>query len=115
MAQHLLPSGVLLVEPWFSKEQWNAGRISMTYVNQPDLKIARISRGSRKGNLSILEFQYLFGTAKGIEHSTEIHKLGLFSDKDYLNAFRSAGLKVIHNAKGLDGRGLYIGVNPLDK
>jgi ubiquinone/menaquinone biosynthesis C-methylase UbiE len=115
MAQHLLPGGVLLVEPWFSREQWNAGRVSMVSVDQPDLKIVRMSRASRKGNQSILEFQYLFGTAKGIEHSTEIHELGLFSDKDYLNAFRSAGLKVIHDAKGLDGRGLYIGVKPLDK
>jgi hypothetical protein len=113
MAGHLLPGGVLLVEPWFSREQWNVGRVSLASVDQPDLKIVRMSRASRKGNLSILEFQYLFGTAKGIEHSTEIHKLGLFSDRDYINAFRSAGLKAIRDAKGLDGRGLYIGVRPI--
>jgi ubiquinone/menaquinone biosynthesis C-methylase UbiE len=113
MARHLLPGGVLLVEPWFSQEQWNVGRVSMTSVDQSDLKIVRMSRGSRRDDISILEFHYLFGTAKGIEHQTETHKLGLFSKKDYLNAFRSAALKAIHDAKGLDGRGLYIGVKPI--
>ncbi len=112
MAGHLLPGGVLLVEPWFSSEQWNVGHTHMLYVNRDDLKIARMSRGSRRGNISIVEFQYLIGTPKGIEHSTEIHKLGLFSNKDYLAAFESAGLNTTHDAKGLDGRGLYIGVKP---
>jgi len=115
MGQHLVPGGVLLVEPWFSKEQWNVGRVSMISVNHDDLKIVRMSRGSSRGNVSIIEFQYLIGNSKRIEHSTEIHQLGLFSEKDYLDAFKSAELKVIHDAKGLDGRGLYIGLKPLTK
>jgi ubiquinone/menaquinone biosynthesis C-methylase UbiE len=112
MAGHLLPGGVLLVEPWFSAEQWNVGRVYMTSVNHDDLKIIRMSRSSRRGNISIIEFQYLIGTSKKIEHSIEIHKLGLFSNQDYLNAFEAAGLKTTHDAKGLDGRGLYIGGKP---
>ena len=35
--------------------------------------------------------------------------MGLFTHKDYLEAFHSAGLKVVYDKKGLDGRGLYIG------
>jgi len=115
MAGHLAPGGVLLVEPWFSREQWNVGRVTMTSVDHNDLKIVRMSRASRRGNVSALEFQYMFGTPKKIEHRTEIHQMGLFSEKDYLDAFKSAGLKVIHDAKGLDGRGLYIGQKPINK
>jgi ubiquinone/menaquinone biosynthesis C-methylase UbiE len=115
MAEHLLPGGVLLVEPWFSKEQWMVGRIHLVTVNHNDLKIIRMSRGSRRGNVSILEFQYLIGDSKKIEHTAEIHKLGLFSERDYLDAFKSAGLKAIHDARGLDGRGLYIGQKPISK
>lgn len=109
MALHLLAGGVLLVEPWFSREQWNVGRVNIVIIDKPDLKIVRLSRGSRRGNLSILEFHYLFGTPKALEHHNEIHKLGLFSASDYMAAFRKAGLEVVYDARGLDGRGLYIG------
>src|SRR5688572_21280885 len=112
MAQHLLPGGVLLVEPWFTPKEWRVGRAFTLSVNEPDLKIVRMSYSSRKGNLSIIEFQYLIGTPAGLEHHTEFHKLGLFTRKEYVAAFHTAGLQVIHDAKGLDGRGLYIGVKP---
>jgi len=38
----------------------------------------------------------------------------LFTEKEYLDAFRSAGLEVIHDAEGLDGRGMYIGLKSMD-
>jgi ubiquinone/menaquinone biosynthesis C-methylase UbiE len=113
MNRHLLPGGILLVEPWFSSKQWNVGHNHMVTINRPSLKLTRISRSSRRGNISILEFQYLIGTSKGIEHYTEIHELGLFTQKEYMDAFRAAGLNVTHDAKGLDGRGLYIGRKPI--
>jgi len=109
MGQHLLPGGVLLIEPWFGPEQWNVGRIHTLHVNQPDLKITRMGYAGRRGLVATLEFQYLIGTPKGIEHLIERHELGLFTHEEYLEAFRSAGLKVIHDKKGLDGRGLYVG------
>ena len=115
MTQHLFPDGVMFIEPWFSPAEWHTGRASILHVNKPDLKIVRMSYSSQKGNISIIEFQYLIGTTKGIQHSVEQHQLGLFNKKDYLEAFRKAGLNVIHDPNGLDGRGLYIGIKPLDK
>lgn len=109
MNQHLLPGGVLIVEPWFTPKQWHAGRVSILEVNKPDLKIIRMSLSRQKGRTSLIEFQYLIGTSKGIEHQTEIHELGLFTHKEYLDTFLSVGLKVLFDKKGLDGRGLYIG------
>jgi len=113
MTRHLVPGGVLLIEPWFAPEQWNVGCNFLTTVNQPDLKIVRMSRSTRRGKVSILEFQYLIGTSKGIEHYSEIHELGLFTHKDYVDAFKAANLTVTHDPKGLDGRGLYIGTKPV--
>jgi len=109
MERHLLPGGVLLIEPWFTSKQWTAGHTHMLTVNQPSLKITRMSHASRRGTISSLEFQYLIGTPKGIKHSIEIHEMGLFSYKDHMDAFRAAGLKVTHDPQGLSGRGLYIG------
>lgn len=112
MAAHLLPGGVLLVEPWFTPEQWSAGYVGMAKVEKPGLKIIRMSHSGKKRNVSTLEFQYLIGTPRGIEHLVETHELGLFKEQDYMDAFRLAGLKVTHDPKGLDGRGLYIGLKP---
>jgi ubiquinone/menaquinone biosynthesis C-methylase UbiE len=111
MSKHVLPGGVLLIEPWFTPKQWQPGRVSMTQINQPDLKIVRMSLSKQRGKLSLIEFQYLIGTPKGFQHEKEIHELGLFTHKDYLDAFKAAGLNVTHDLEGLDGRGLYIGTN----
>lgn len=109
MAKHLLPGGVLLVEPWFTPEQWHPGRASMTYVDKPDLKISRVSYSRQRGRISFIDFEYLIGTPKGIEHYSEVHELGLFTLEEYINAFGAAKLKISHDPEGLDGRGLYIG------
>jgi len=111
MSRHLLPGGVLLIEPWFSPKQWHPGRTSMTKVDKPELKIVRMSLAGQRGKISLIEFQYLIGTSKGIEHSVEIHELGLFTHKEYMDAFKAAGLTITHDPEGLDGRGLYIGTN----
>jgi SAM-dependent methyltransferase len=98
-------------EPWFTPKQWHPGRSFMTQVNKPDLKIVRMSHSGQKGKISTIEFQYLIGTSKGIEHHVEIHELGLFTHKEYMDAFKAAALNVVHDPEGLDGRGLYIGTN----
>ena len=109
MNKHLLPGGILIVEPWFTPEQWHPGRIYTLQVEKPNTRIVRMSHSGQKGKVSILEFQYLVGTPKGIEHQIEIHTLGLFTHEEYLEAFQAAGLKTIYSKKGLTGRGLYIG------
>ena len=115
MSRHLLAGGVLLVEPWFTKEEWNRGRVSTILVDKPDMKIVRMARGGVRGNISLLDFQYLIGTSRGIKHIVEHHEFGLFSVADYKDAFTRAGLPVIHDLEGVDGRGLYIGIKPQNK
>lgn len=109
LSRHVLPGGVLIVEPWFTPKQWRPGHASMVQINKPDLKIVRMSYSRQRGKLSFIDFQYLVGTPKGIEHHVEIHELGLFTHQEYLGAFKAAGLTAAHDPKGLDGRGLYIG------
>ena len=112
MTNHLLPGGALVVEPWFTPEQWEPGRLGALFVDEPDLKITRMSTGGVEGRLSFLLFHYLIGTPQGVEYFTERHELGLFTHEEYLEAFRNADLETIHDPEGLDGRGLYIGLKP---
>ncbi len=110
MSDHLLPGGVLITEPWFTPEQWKPGRVSALFVDQPDLKIARMNISEVEDRLSFFVFHYTVGTPQGIEYFTERHELGLFTPEEYLEAFHKTGLEVIHDLEGLDGRGLYIGL-----
>jgi SAM-dependent methyltransferase len=109
MARHLLPGGVLLVEPWFSAETFQSGTLHSLFVDQPDLKIARMNISRVEGDLSIIDFHYLMGTPAGIESFTERHELGLFTRDEVVGAFEAAGLETSYDADGLCGRGLVIG------
>ena len=110
MSRHLLAGGVLLVEPWFTPQQWNVGHVSTIFVDKPGLKVVRMSHGTQRGRVSLLDFHYLAGTPKRIEHLVEHHEFGLFSHEEYMAAFVKTGLDVLHDPEGVDGRGLYIGI-----
>ena len=112
MTRHLEPGGVLVVEPFFTPETWKEGDVWALFVDEPELKIARIDVPTRRGRLAILDFHYLVGTPQGVEHFRELHEAGLFSHEEYLEAFRAAGLQPAHDPEGLMGRGLYVAVAP---
>jgi ubiquinone/menaquinone biosynthesis C-methylase UbiE len=113
LEKHLEPGGVLVVEPWFTPEDWNPGNVHATFVDQPDLKIARMNLTGREGTLSYFVFHYLVGTPEGITSFDERHELGLFTTDEYLAAFRASGLEIIHDPRWLNQRGLYLGKKPL--
>jgi SAM-dependent methyltransferase len=112
MARHLEPGGVLVVEPWLTPEVWVDRHVGAVFVDEPELKIARVNIGQREANVSIFDFEYLVGTPDGVEHFTERHELGLFTVEQYLDACQAAGLEVEHDPEGPMGRGLYIGTAP---
>ncbi len=115
MAKHLRPGGVLLVGSFLTPQEWTPGHLHAMFVDQPDLKLARMSVSGVpvEGNVAVLEFHYLVATAEGVEHFTERHELGLFTDEEYRAAFTQAGLDVLHDPEWLGGRGMYIGTRPL--
>jgi ubiquinone/menaquinone biosynthesis C-methylase UbiE len=110
ITRHLQPGGVTIVEPWFEPNDFGVDKVHATFVDEPRLKIARMNINRVEGNISYLDFQYMIATPKGIENFVETHALGLFTQNEYLQAFKDAELRVIHDEVGLDGRGLYIGL-----
>jgi hypothetical protein len=111
-SRHLNPRGVILVEPWFTPDIWREGMVHMLPAETEDLKVCRMNTSGREGNLSILNFHYLVGSAGRIEYFSERHELGLFTVDQMLSAFADAGLEVRHDPQGLTGRGLYIARHP---
>jgi SAM-dependent methyltransferase len=110
MAAHLEPGGVLVIEPWVLPEQWDARRLHAVFVDEPDLKIARMSVPPPLAREQTLEFHYLVATRDGIEHFTERHDIAMFTHDEYVGAVGAAGVRVEHDPDGLMGRGLYVGV-----
>ena len=109
MAHHLSPGGVLMIEPWFTPEEWRAPSVHMQMVDEPDLKIARVSTSLVEGRLSSFDLHYLVGTPEGTEHYVEHHESGLFTMEEMMGALTDYGFEVTYDAEGLMGRGLYIG------
>lgn len=108
MARHVRPGGVLVVEPFVPPQRWTDGYIGADFVDQPNLKVARMNVSRREGNVGILDFHFLVATPAGVEHFTERHDLALYTHEEYMAAFRRADLEVFHDPEGLIGRGLYI-------
>jgi SAM-dependent methyltransferase len=112
MASHLEPGGVLIVEPWLEPHAWVSGRLHLLTVDEPDVKIARVTVPSQRNRTSIVDFHYLVATSDGVETLEERMELELFTTEEQLQAFERAGLEVEHDPEGLIGRGLFIGRKP---
>lgn len=109
MAHHVVPGGVLIIEPWFTPDTWRPGTVHAAFIDEPDLKIARINTSFADGRLSFFDFHYLIGTPEGTEHLVEHHELGLFETDEMRAVLAGAGLEVTYDAEGLTGRGLFVG------
>jgi len=109
MAAHLKPAGVLVIEPWFTPENWHPNTVHALYIDEPELKIARINTSFVKDQVSVFDLHHLVGTPEGTEHLVEHHELGLFEVDETISVMEEAGLVVKYDPDGLTGRGLYIG------
>jgi SAM-dependent methyltransferase len=110
MARHLHPGGVLLVEPWYTHETWEDGHLAVLSIDEPGWKAARVSRASRRGDLSALDFEFVVADRWGIRHFAERHELRLYTTEQYVDAFAAAGLvDVVVDPDGLYGLGLVVG------
>jgi SAM-dependent methyltransferase len=114
MAAHVSAGGLLLLEPWFTPEQYWVDKVTTNVVKEPGLDISWMYLSRREENLSLLDIHYLVGTSKGVEHFIERLELGLFTREQYLEAFAAAGLPVEWDPQGLCGRGMYIGTRYLN-
>lgn len=112
MSRHLAPGGLLIIEPWFTPEQYWTGTITANHIDQPDLKLTWMYTSEREGAVSVLDIHYMVGRPAGIETFRERHEIGLFTEQQHIDAFSKAGLEARHATGGPFGRGLYLAWAP---
>lgn len=109
MARHVAAGGILIVEPWFTPEQYWEGHLSVNHAHDGNRAITWMYVQEREGTLSRMRIHYLVGSPEGVDHWVESHEAGLFTHEQYVDAFRAAGLRVDFQEGGVSGRGAYIG------
>jgi len=110
MARHLAPGGVLLVEPWFTPEQWRPGRLSGGMsVDTDELKVARFVVSSTRDRFAVTPMHHLVATKDGVEHFVETHELFLAEREELEHAFVAAALVDVRYLPDALMRGLWVG------
>ena len=109
--QHLKPGGVLIIEPFFTRDTFTVGTIHGGTMEGDGVKISRHNVSRRRGDLAILDFHYLPSTKSGVQHFNDLHELALFDTDGFLEILEEAGLRSRFYKNGLmKGRGLYVSV-----
>lgn len=109
VCHHLEPGGLVVLEPYFSPEQYWTNRVTLNVVDQPELKIAWMYTSPPPvDNVATIDIHHLAGSPEGVEYFAERHELGLFTPEEYAGAFEHAGFHVEFDPVGFFGRGAYV-------
>jgi SAM-dependent methyltransferase len=107
---HLAPGGILLIEPWLTREKWRAGFSRMDLVDRTEIKICRMAvcEPAQDGTAPFY-FHYLVGSDEGVRYISEFHRVGLFSLGEIEASMRKCGL-VFENdpLRMFPERGMYV-------
>lgn len=113
VARHLAPSGVALIEPWHLAETYSP-EVTARHVLEPNLAIARVSAARMKSGVVSLDIHYLVAEGTTVRHMREVHRVGLFTRAEHLDAFRAAGLTTRWSDASPTGRGAVIAIKPAE-
>jgi SAM-dependent methyltransferase len=109
IAAHLAPAGIVIIDPWFEPGELVDRHIDASCRVTDGAAACRVTRTFIDGARSRLEFDYLVARPGRVEHRSETHMLGLFTEDAITRAFRAAGLVVERRRGVLRRRGLYAG------
>ncbi|MYW93042.1 class I SAM-dependent methyltransferase [Amycolatopsis rubida] len=111
MAAHLVPGGLLAVDPWWSPQSFRDGHVAGDVVREPGRTILRLSHSRRTGAAVRHQADYLVAGPDGIRHLRHVQPLHLFTAEQYRTAIERAGCTAEHVAAdgGFAARGLFLG------
>jgi ubiquinone/menaquinone biosynthesis C-methylase UbiE len=113
-SQHLKGGGVVIIEPWFTKETVEKEHVSVLTQGSDVLKIVRVDHSQVKDGLSVIDERIVVAEkGVGIRSYRDRMVLALFERNEFLKQMRQVGLQARYLKKSLaQGRGLYVGTLP---
>jgi SAM-dependent methyltransferase len=97
LAAHVATGGVLVVEPWFTPDQWMAPMVTAESGKEGDVAACRVSRAYLDDDgLGVFEWHGSVATPERAWSFVETHRLGLHTIDTYLAAMSAAGLVAEH-------------------
>ncbi|KWX05222.1 SAM-dependent methyltransferase [Carbonactinospora thermoautotrophica] len=110
LARHLVPGGVVVIDPWWFPERFCEGYIAGDVVRDEDRTVARVSHSTRRDGVSRVEAHYLVADSTGIRHFVDTQLITLFTREEYATALRTAGCDVEYLPDRLSPRGVFVGL-----
>ncbi len=109
-AAALRPGGLLVVEPWIAREQYDPGRPSMHTYQDDDLKLCRSVVAAQEGDRAVLEMNWLVAARdRPVEHFVERHEMRFVPIEEMLALLGRSGFDARFEERGLmPGRGLFV-------
>ena len=111
-SRHLNKGGVAIIEPWFTKKDYEIGRPGMVVYDSDDVKIARLNVAMAKGNISIMEMHHLIAErGKPVKSIVSKEELGMFETPAFLKIMKRAGFSAkFIDKKPWERRGIFVGI-----
>lgn len=110
MARHLVADGVLVLDPWWSPENFIDGYVMAEVARDERRSVARVSHSVRTSASTMrITAKYLVADATGIREFTTHDTLSLFHRDQYADAIATAGLAVEYVPMAATERGLFVG------
>ena len=114
LAAHLRPGGVLIVDGWIARNEWDSGFVAVdtSPIDGPG-QVVRVYHSGEENGCSVLSWHFVVATPEGIRWFEERHLLGLFEQNDYINPLRKIGLPVEVLEGAAEGRDRFVAVRPI--
>ena len=109
---HLNIGGVVVVEPWFSANNYRVGLPFSTHYEDDNLKITRMNVSKRRDDVAILDFHYLVAEKdKAVQYYSDSHEMRLVEPEQMLSFMQAAGFEVsFYQIAPFEERGIFVGV-----
>ncbi|GAA3894518.1 class I SAM-dependent methyltransferase [Streptomyces lacrimifluminis] len=109
-AGHLVSGGLLVVEPWYTPDEWQPKKIHVTHHQDDAVTVVRVGYGHPCGRI---DFHVTLGTSSGLHTFDERYDFTLHPDDVMKTAFTAAGFVDVRKEAAPEfGRGLWVARKP---